>query len=676
MASKALAIIAGVGPGTGASIARKFGKSYSVVVLARNPDNYDPVVQEINSNGGQAIGISTDVSDSKSVNAAFDKIQEQYPSSKVAAAVFNPGGGFVRKPFLELTEEDYSSALRSQAVGAFNFAQRALPLLLQARESSEYPPTLIFTGATASIKGSATFAAFASAKFALRALAQSLAREFGPQGVHVSHTIIDGIIDIPRTKAWVLEHEDAKLSPDAIADSYWHLHTQPRTTFAFELDLRPYIEKCSHLFTSTLSLVILIMSSDNASPQAGQEYNNNFSNDSSQALPGHNPAIAKYNTLELRPEAIVKPDIFTLCFGFFGTAAWKQKIAKTVSERVENHYVLTARSPTQEEFDAIVEHGTRCLYQSRMGLPISSFLGTAFLYTQARKSPHFPRNPTPASLLNTVRTLSSDPSFRGTMASAAFKLFFILTLGSMVSSGYAVSQDAMHMLTDPRLKQFVEDVRKTKPEDVRKRKIQAANERIRSMRSGEQDIGSQMQQAIGTPGGYAGGGGYGQEQASYDSSASANSYSEYVNANNTQETSQSASYESSTPGLNAGAIWARGRSTQPESKSALDFMDDDDASPTAAEYRNTSIDGSPSGSAWDRIRRQNAGARSQSRQQPGVSQPSQNPYSAGFNQSDQEKYDSNQKIERDQAQAEFDRMIEAERHVSSEGSPQNRAWGS
>ncbi|KAI9034917.1 uncharacterized protein KD926_005022 [Aspergillus affinis] len=243
MASKSIAIIAGVGPGTGASIARKFAKAYTVVVLARNPENFDPVVQEINASGGQAFGISTDVSDSKSVNAAFDKIASQFPSSKVIAAVFNTGGGLVRKPFLELTEQDYSIALASQAQGAFNFAQHSLPLLLDSRESSEYPPTLIFTGATASLKGSANFAAFASGKFALRALAQSLAREFGPQGVHVSHTIIDGIIDIPRTKAWANEHVDGKLSPDAIADSYWYLHTQPRTTFAFELDLRPYVEK-------------------------------------------------------------------------------------------------------------------------------------------------------------------------------------------------------------------------------------------------------------------------------------------------------------------------------------------------------------------------------------------------------------------------------------------------
>ncbi|KAJ6036749.1 Oxidoreductase short chain dehydrogenase/reductase family [Penicillium herquei] len=244
MATKALAVIAGVGPGTGASIAKRFAQAYSVVVLARNSDNYNSVVQEITSSGGHAVGISADVSDSSSVNAAFDQIEKQFSGSPVAAAIFNAGGGFVRKPFLELTEEDFSTSLDIQAKGGFNFAKRALPLLLKAKDSSpQHPPTLIFTGATASIKGSPQFASFAAGKFAVRALSQSLAREFGPQGIHVSHAIIDGIIDIPRTKGWVLEHEDAKLSPDAIAESYWHLHSQPRTTFAFELDLRPYIEK-------------------------------------------------------------------------------------------------------------------------------------------------------------------------------------------------------------------------------------------------------------------------------------------------------------------------------------------------------------------------------------------------------------------------------------------------
>ncbi|KAJ5409143.1 Oxidoreductase short chain dehydrogenase/reductase family [Penicillium cosmopolitanum] len=243
MASKAFAIIAGVGPGTGASIARRFAKTYSVVLLARTPASYDAVVQEINSSGGQAVGISADLSDSSSVKSAFDQIAVQYSGSSLAAAIFNSGGGWARKPFLELTDEDYSGALASQAKGGFYFAQSTLPLLLKARDISPRPPTLIFTGATASIRGSTNCADFASAKFALRALAQSLAREFGPQGVHVSHAIIDGAIDIPRTKSLIFQHEDAKLSPEAIADLYWHLHAQPRTTFVFEMDLRPYVEK-------------------------------------------------------------------------------------------------------------------------------------------------------------------------------------------------------------------------------------------------------------------------------------------------------------------------------------------------------------------------------------------------------------------------------------------------
>ncbi|OKL57432.1 hypothetical protein UA08_07188 [Talaromyces atroroseus] len=257
-ATKVFAIVAGVGPGTvifyiqGSSIARKFAQSYPVVVLARNPENYNGVVNEINTSGGQAIGISTDISDAKSVSSAFQKITtELFPDTPLAAAIFNPGGGFVKKPFLELTEEEFSSAYNVQTKGAFLFSQAVLPLLLKG-VGNEFPPSLIFTGrrdnreitgATASIRGSATFAPFAASKFGLRALSQSLAREFGPQGVHVAHIIVDGVIDIPRTKHWKNEVEDAKLSPEAIADSYWFLHTQPRTTFAFELDLRPYVEK-------------------------------------------------------------------------------------------------------------------------------------------------------------------------------------------------------------------------------------------------------------------------------------------------------------------------------------------------------------------------------------------------------------------------------------------------
>ncbi|EAS28561.2 oxidoreductase [Coccidioides immitis RS] len=242
MAAKAIAVIAGVGPGTGASIARRFAKSYVVALLARNPDNYQPVVQEISSSGGRAVGISTDVSDGNSVKSAFAEIAKAFPNMPLAAAIYNVGGGLPRKPFLELSEDEFKAGFSSNGLGAFHFSQEAIPLLLKAF-NLEHPPTLIFTGATASLRGSAGVAPFSTGKFALRALSQSLAREFGPQGIHVSHVIVDGIIDIERTKRIKLDAPDAKLSPDSIAGTYWYLHTQSRTAFTQELDLRPYVEK-------------------------------------------------------------------------------------------------------------------------------------------------------------------------------------------------------------------------------------------------------------------------------------------------------------------------------------------------------------------------------------------------------------------------------------------------
>jgi len=241
---KFYAIVAGVGSGTGRSLAIKFSSSYSVVLIARKPENYESVVAEIRKAGGQAIGISVDVADSQAVAAAFETIKKEYGNAQLAAAVYNVGGGFFRKPFLELSQKEYAAGFESNGLGFFNFAQATLPLLLAAVSTSPNSPSLLITGATASLRGSAFCSSFASGKFALRATGQSLAREFGPQGVHVAHAIIDGVIDTPWSKSVVNGgKEDGKIDPNAIADSFWHLHTQPRSSWTQELDLRPFIEK-------------------------------------------------------------------------------------------------------------------------------------------------------------------------------------------------------------------------------------------------------------------------------------------------------------------------------------------------------------------------------------------------------------------------------------------------
>ncbi|CAK7273085.1 hypothetical protein SEPCBS57363_005476 [Sporothrix epigloea] len=249
MASKTFyAVIAGVGAGTGRSVALKFAKTYPVVLLARNPESYGDIVEEIVDAGGRAVGITTDVTSQESVESAFAQIQktEGFAGAGLAAAIYNVSGGFGgRKPFLETSIDDLDASLSANPRGLYLFAKSALPLLLQSVPESPNPPTLIVTGATASTRGSAFFSGFAVGKFAKRGLTQSLAREFHPRGVHVAHAIIDAVIDIPRTRGFTVNNgvPDGKLDPNAIADEYWHLHTQHRSGFTQEIDLRPYVEK-------------------------------------------------------------------------------------------------------------------------------------------------------------------------------------------------------------------------------------------------------------------------------------------------------------------------------------------------------------------------------------------------------------------------------------------------
>ncbi|RVX67090.1 hypothetical protein B0A52_08333 [Exophiala mesophila] len=247
MPPKPYAIIAGVGAGTGAAVAKRFAKAYSVVLLSRSTDSFSALEKEINDSGGHAVGIATDVVDENGVANALKIVDERFGRDAVCtAAIFNAAGKLAVKPFLELTTDAFLAPLDVNVKGGFHFSQAILPRLLRTAESSKttYPPTLIFTGATASLKASANFSSFAVSKFATRALVQSLAREFGPKGVHVSHAIIDGIIDTPATKDYMKDAgPDAKIDPDTIAETYWYLHTQPKSGFTHELEIRPSSER-------------------------------------------------------------------------------------------------------------------------------------------------------------------------------------------------------------------------------------------------------------------------------------------------------------------------------------------------------------------------------------------------------------------------------------------------
>ncbi|KAJ5375264.1 hypothetical protein N7517_007270 [Penicillium concentricum] len=239
---RSIAVIAGAGPGTGSAIALRFAKAYPVVLLARSQSSLDPLVSDITQSGGSVMSLPTDVSNSSSMTSTMDQIKAKFgPDLTIAAAIYNVASKFTRKPFLEQSQEDFLGSLEPSIKGAFNFAQATLPLMLSPNEGQS-PPTLIFTGATAALKGGSGLSGFAMSKFGIRAMSQSLAREFGPKGVHVSHAIIDGIIDTEKTKDYLKDIPDGKIDPEWIAESYWFLHTQPRSSFTHEIDLRPYSE--------------------------------------------------------------------------------------------------------------------------------------------------------------------------------------------------------------------------------------------------------------------------------------------------------------------------------------------------------------------------------------------------------------------------------------------------
>jgi len=247
-------VVAGVGnaSGTGGATARLFSKElgYRVALIARNAQNLEAAAAEIRKVGGDAVAFPVPDYSWSAITEAFSAIKTRFPGSPIRAAVFN-AGQWHRGPFLELKEEDIQNSLQVNVVAGFAFAQESIKAFLEApeptpEEKSPSQGTLIFTGATASIRGGEYFGAFAAGKVALRALSQSLAREFGKKNVHVGHSIIDGgiLTDLSRPRhAAHIDDETKRLSPDSIAKSYLYLHSQDKSAWTLELDLRPAHER-------------------------------------------------------------------------------------------------------------------------------------------------------------------------------------------------------------------------------------------------------------------------------------------------------------------------------------------------------------------------------------------------------------------------------------------------
>jgi NAD(P)-dependent dehydrogenase (short-subunit alcohol dehydrogenase family) len=227
---KRVAIVAGVGPGLGAALVRKLVQEGCFVgMFARSPGFVGKLADEL---GPNALPVPTDVSDAKEVAAGFRRVRQQIGPVEILLA---HASGSVGEGLLKTSPDQFEQSWRTAGFSAFLCAREAVPDMLKHRAGA-----IIFTGATSSVRGRGGAVAFSSAKFAVRGLAQSLAVELWPRGIHVAHVIIDGVIDTPKVrKTYRLSDKEPLLKPEAIADSYWNLIQQERSAWSLEIDLRP-----------------------------------------------------------------------------------------------------------------------------------------------------------------------------------------------------------------------------------------------------------------------------------------------------------------------------------------------------------------------------------------------------------------------------------------------------
>ncbi len=237
MTDRETALIVGAGPGLGAALGRRFaGEGMRVALAARNAESVEGLAADLGANGGEGRAYACDASDEGEVEALFERVIGEIAVPDVV--VFN-AGAFVRKGIIETEAEEFERCWRIGCLGGFLVGRAAARAMIGRGRGS-----ILFTGATASLRGGANFHNLAVPKFGLRALAQSMARELGPQGLHVAHVVIDGQILSERYADLAKERpEDGLLAPDAIAEAYLYLHRQHRSAWSHELDLRPWIEK-------------------------------------------------------------------------------------------------------------------------------------------------------------------------------------------------------------------------------------------------------------------------------------------------------------------------------------------------------------------------------------------------------------------------------------------------
>ncbi|MDW3682661.1 SDR family oxidoreductase [Cupriavidus sp. CV2] len=240
MSNKKAILVVGAGDATGGAIARRFAREgYIACVTRRSADKLAPLVEQIRAEGGEAYGFACDARKEDETVALIERIEREIAPLEVA--IFNIGAN-VRFSVLETTSRVYFKVWEMACFGGFLMGREAARVMLPRGHGS-----IFFTGATASLRGRDGMSAFAGAKHALRALAQSMARELGPKNIHVAHLVVDAAIDTDFIRSnfpdrYATKQDDGIVNPEHIADTYWMLHQQPRDAWTHELDIRPWIE--------------------------------------------------------------------------------------------------------------------------------------------------------------------------------------------------------------------------------------------------------------------------------------------------------------------------------------------------------------------------------------------------------------------------------------------------